>query len=86
MLKVPKDVLWKGIIEDLFAEFLHYFFPAFAQKKVDFSKEFIFLDKELAEILPDTDEGNRHADKLVKIFTKDGKTKWCLIHVEVQGL
>lgn len=85
MLKVPKDVLWKGIIEDLFAEFLYYFFPVFAENKVDFNKEFVFLDKELAEILPDTAEGHRYADKLVKVFTKDGKIKWCLIHVEVQG-
>jgi hypothetical protein len=82
---VSKDALWKGIIEDLFEEFMYYFFPAWALNEADFSRPFEFLDKELAEILLDSDNGIRHADKLVKVYTKAGLELWCLIHVEIQG-
>jgi hypothetical protein len=29
--------------------------------------------------------GRRHADKLVKVYLRDGSETWLLIHVEVQG-
>jgi len=82
---VKQDTLWKGIIEDLFEDFLHYFYPDFAQNEVDFSQSFEFLDKELAKIILDSKEKNRTVDKLVKVFTKSRTEKWCLIHIEVQG-
>ncbi|MGB0985262.1 MAG: hypothetical protein ACPG19_14520 [Saprospiraceae bacterium] len=82
--KVRKDELWKGIIEELFEDFLHFFFPDFVHE-VDFTKPFIFLDKELQELVPDSDTENRRADLLVKIFLKSGTEKWLLIHTEVQG-
>ncbi|TAE04752.1 MAG: hypothetical protein EAZ97_00035 [Bacteroidetes bacterium] len=85
MFKIPKDALWKGILEELFAEFLWYFFPDWAGKEVDFGKDFEFLDKELAEIVPESQEKKRYADKLVKVFTKNGGVQWCLVHVEIQG-
>jgi len=85
LIKIPQDTLWKGILEDLFAEFLLYFFPDWASTDVDFSKDFEFLDKELAEIIEGAGEGKRHADKLVKVYTKQGGTQWCLVHIEVQG-
>jgi predicted transposase/invertase (TIGR01784 family) len=82
--KVRKDELWKGIIEELFEDFLHFFFPEFVDE-VDFSKPFVFLDKELQELIPDSDSENRRADLLVKVFLKSGIEKWFLIHTEVQG-
>jgi len=37
---ISKDILWKGIIEDLFDDLLWYFLPDLAQNEVDFSKGF----------------------------------------------
>lgn len=82
--KVRKDELWKGIIEELFEDFLHFFFPDLVDE-IDFTKPFIFLDKELQELIPDSDTENRRADLLVKVFLKNGVEKWLLIHTEVQG-
>ncbi len=81
---ITRDILWKGIIEDLFDDFLRYFFPDFS-KKVNFRKKFEFLDKELDALMPEAEAGKRYADKLVKVFTKGGKVHFILLHVEVQG-
>ena len=81
---ITRDILWKGIIEDLFDDFLRYFFPDFSQK-VNFRKKFEFLDKELDALLPEAEAGKRYADKLVKVFTKKGKAHFILLHIEVQG-
>ena len=82
--KVRKDELWKGIIEELFEDFLHFFFPQFVHE-VDYSKPYEFLDKELQEMIPASESKNRIADMLVKVFLKNGEEKWLLIHIEVQG-
>jgi hypothetical protein len=84
-INVSKDALWKGIIEDLFEDFMLYFFPAWTMSEADFTQDFIFLDKELAEIVGNSGEGTRYADKLVQIRTKTGGIQWCLVHVEIQG-
>ncbi len=81
---ITRDLLWKGIIEDCFDDLLTYFYPDWAPE-VDFSQDFEFLDKELIQLFPDADQGQRYADKLVKVFTKSGAEKWVLVHVEVQG-
>ncbi len=85
MIEISRDTLWKGIIEDLFSDFLYYFFPTWAENEVNFEIPFEFLDKELDEIYPSEDGKNRRADKLVKVFTKSGEEKWILVHVEVQN-
>ncbi|TAG03031.1 MAG: hypothetical protein EAZ44_06480, partial [Cytophagia bacterium] len=84
---ITKDILWKGIIEDLFDDFLWYFFPDFAENEVDFKQKFEFLDKELDSLMPENKKGKRYADKLVKIPIKDKKirTKYLLLHIEIQG-
>jgi hypothetical protein len=81
---ISKDVLWKGLVYDLFDEFLAFYFPAYVAE-VDFSQKPVFLDKELAEISPLSDAGEHRADMLVKVFLKDGTEKWLLIHIEIQG-
>ncbi|MCS6834173.1 MAG: hypothetical protein NZ521_11410, partial [Flammeovirgaceae bacterium] len=70
-----KDVLWKGIIEDLFREFLYYFYGKWAKKNVDFEKGFQFLDNELHAIYPER-ASKRIVDKLVKVYLKNGKEQW----------
>lgn len=81
---VTNDALWKGIIEDLLEDFLDFFFP---EMEFDLSRKPQFLDKELAEIYPLKGEVHhrRRVDKLIKLWTKNGKEKWLLIHIEVQG-
>lgn len=81
---IPPDLLWKGIIEDLAEDFVKFFFPDWS-KSIDFSREFEFLDKELAQLSAEAAETRRVVDKLIKVFLKDGTEKWVLIHVEVQG-
>lgn len=82
---IKQDSLWKGIIEDLFEDFLLYFYPQWARTEVDFTRKFEFLDKELDEIFPTEKSKKRYSDKLVKVFLKSGTEKWILVHIEVQG-
>jgi hypothetical protein len=82
---ITQDRLWKGIIEDLFEDFLHYFRPQLAQNEVDFSKGFEFMDKDLDNLKSESERRLRHADKLIKFYTKAGGYKFVLLHVEVQG-
>lgn len=81
------DLLWKALLEDIFDDFLLFFFKE-AAEKIDFTKGFEFLDKELDELFP-SESGmpgrRRFVDKLVKVFTKEGTEEWILVHVEIQG-
>lgn len=79
------DALWKGILEDLFEDFLQFFYPE-AVSQFDFGAGFDFLDKELEVIFPGNDQENpRFVDKLARVYTKDGTDNWILVHIEVQG-
>jgi hypothetical protein len=78
------DEGWKEVIEVFFPRFLQFFFPQ-VYAEVDFDKGFQFLDKELERIVKKSLLKKRFADKLVKVFLKDGSQKWILIHIEVQG-
>ena len=80
------DILWKALLEDIFDDFLRFFFPD-ADSRFDFSKDFEFLDKELEQLFPP--QGDEFAplyvDKLIKVHTVDGNVDWILVHIEVQG-
>jgi hypothetical protein len=79
------DTLWKSILENVFDDFLCFFF-ADAEKLFDMTRRFQFLDKELEQLFPCPDmQAPKFVDKLVKVFTKEGKEEWLLIHIEVQG-
>jgi len=79
------DMLWKAILEDVFDDFLRFFYQE-ADSIFNISKGFEFLDKELEELFPQEEGTNvRYVDKLVKVFLNDGQEKWILVHVEVQG-
>lgn len=85
MLLHAKDILWKGIIEDLFSDFLRFFYTD-ADEVFDMEKGFDFLDKELGELYPGVDIRHpKFVDKLVKVYKKNGDEEWLLIHIEVQG-
>lgn len=78
------DSPWKMALEGYFQEFLDLLFPAI-HEQVNWEKGFSFLDKELQQISADANSGRRYADKLIKVYARDGSETWVLIHVEVQG-
>jgi len=83
------DILWKGIIEDIFDDFLLFFFKEEASL-FDIDRGFEFLDKELEQIFPGAEDASapKFVDKLVKVFTKNnteecppvpfGRGCWCI--------
>lgn len=84
MGKEMADLLWKEIIEDLFQDFIQFFLSDL-YPKIDFSQEYEFLDKELANIVDKILKGKKMSDRLVKVYLKDGTENWILAHLEVQG-
>lgn len=83
-IQTSRDALLKGAVEDFCEEFLYFFFPNHVHL-FDLEKGFEFLDKELIEIRPKSKGNQRYADKLVKVFMRDGSEEWILIHIEMQG-
>jgi len=81
---MSQDEIWKTIIQKLFKEFVEFFMPDL-YPEINFEKGYEFLDKELNKILPKSKTKNRRADKLIKVFLKNGKEQWILIHTEIQG-
>ncbi|HEX5445577.1 MAG TPA: hypothetical protein VFW87_17250 [Pirellulales bacterium] len=51
----------------------------------DWARGFEMLDKELQQIAPESEQGRRVADKLVKVWRTSGQDEWVLVHVEVQS-
>jgi len=78
-----KDYLWKGILEDIFDDFLRFMHPN-ADDIFDFERGITFLDKELEQLFPPK-KSARIVDKLAKVYTREGNEEWVLIHCEVQG-
>jgi hypothetical protein len=80
------DILWKSMLEDIFDDFLRFFFVN-AEELFDLERGFEYLDKELEQLFPP--EGDkcspRYVDKLVKVYSKSGLEEWVLVHIEVQG-
>ena len=72
---MEQDSPWKVIVEELFEDFLAFFFPDI-HKDIDFSKGYKFRDKELEKILKTSKTGKRFGDKLVEVFLKDGSEQW----------
>lgn len=78
------DSPWKDILEQYFQQFIAFFLPQ-AYAEIDWSRGYAFLDKELQQIAFDAETGSRRVDKLVRVYLRDGKEAWLLIHIEVQG-
>ena len=78
------DSPWKQALEAYFPEFLSFFFPDI-HTDIDWSSGYEMLDKELQKVVRDADLGKRYADKLVKVWRKNGEERWVIIHAEVQG-
>jgi predicted transposase YdaD len=78
------DNAWKEAIEALFEPFMAFFFEE-AHREIDWARGFETLDKELQQIAPESEQGLRIADKLVKVWRTNGQDEWVLVHVEVQS-
>lgn len=78
------DSAWKQILETYFEQFLAFFLPA-AHAAIDWGQGYRLLDKELQQIMPDAELGQRRVDMLLEVALKDGTPVWVLIHIEVQG-
>ncbi len=78
------DSPWKEMLAKYFEQFMEFFFPEI-HPKIDWSKGYESLDKELRQIIREAEIGGRLADKLFKVWTRDGEETWVLIHVEVQA-
>ena len=78
------DTPWKLMVENLIEDFLSFFFPKIFEK-IDFSKGYRFLSKELFKITKDSEIGKRFADELLEVTYKDGSIKLILIHIEIQS-
>lgn len=73
-------------MEEVFPDLLRFIYPD-ADDVYNMDRGFEFLDKELSELNPQPDEekDSRFADKLVKVYHRDGMEEWVLLHVEIQG-
>jgi hypothetical protein len=74
----------KEALDVYFRAFLALFFPDM-HGDIDWSRGYEFLDKELQKITPKAALGRYHVDKLVKVWRKNGRQAWVLIHIEVQA-
>jgi len=72
------------VLDTFYREFVEFFYPDIAND-IDWSKKPVFMDKELSQIIQDSQTGRRYVDKLVKVWRKNGLETWVLQHVEVQG-
>lgn len=81
------DILWKGLLEDTFDDFLRFVNPN-ADALLDLSRGVQFLDTELKQTFRPEKGIYRKAravDKLARVFTREGREEFVLVHVEVQG-
>jgi hypothetical protein len=78
------DSPWKDLLNDHFQDFMAFFFPQ-AHADIDWSRGYESLDKELSQIVRDAELGKRLADKVVKVWRKNGEAQIILIHIEIQG-
>jgi hypothetical protein len=85
MKERKSDILWKVIMEEVFDDLLRFIMPE-ADRAYDLERGFEFLEKELAEMYPEPEKesATRFADKLVKVFNRQGEEDWILLHIEIQ--
>ena len=78
------DSVWKEALDDLLEQFMALLFAKYHQR-VDWSRQYERLDKEMIEISEEGGFSKQSADKLYRVFLKTGDEQLILMHVEVQG-
>ncbi|MEB3830783.1 hypothetical protein [Phormidium sp. CCY1219] len=83
---VPADYdrPWKEALSIYFESCLSFFFTPI-HSHINWNQPYRSLDKELEELVRDSDIGTRFPDKLFEVQLLNGKSQWILIHVEVQS-
>jgi hypothetical protein len=82
--KIDFDGAWKDIIEMFLPEFIAFFLPKL-HEEIDYDVEPTYLEQELQHILETKGYKKKTTDKLIKMGLKNGKSKWILLHIEVQS-
>jgi hypothetical protein len=72
------------MLDGYFPAFMAFFF-AKAHADIDWARGYESLDTELQQIVRDAALGTRLADKLMKVWRRDGTEQIILIHTEIQG-
>lgn len=80
--RTDSDNPWKHAITFYFRDFMECCLPHIAEQ-IDWSKGHEFLDKELQTIAHDAQIGNHIADKLIKVWKKNGQETLVLCHLEI---
>ncbi|MFQ4144434.1 transposase [Chlorogloeopsis sp. ULAP02] len=83
-VRADYDGAWKEGVEQYFEAFLAFFFPEI-QAEIDWERGYDFLDQELQQLIRESEIGKQFVDKLIKVWLKDGKETWLLIHLEIQS-
>jgi hypothetical protein len=78
------DIGWKSVLDAYFPRLLEFFYPHL-HKKIDWKQRYQFLDKELQAITREAVVGKRCVDKLVQVYSCEGKKELVLLHLEIQG-
>jgi len=78
------DSPWKDAPQAYLPSFLLLFF-ADIHADINWTRGYESLDKEFQQLLRKAKIGKRLADKLFKVWLKDGSERWLLIHIEIQG-
>jgi hypothetical protein len=78
------DSPWREALDLFFELFLAFFFPR-VHADIDWSRGYETLETELQQAAREAELGRHRADKLVKVWLRDGQEAWILIHVEVQS-
>ena len=78
------DNLWKEVLDDFLERFMLLTFEDY-HAEIDWDKGYLSLDKEMIEVSEQAGFGSQSADKLFKVFLKDGSESLLLLHIEVQN-
>jgi hypothetical protein len=78
------DSPWKEALQQFLKPFLAFFFPHI-HDALDWRRRYQALDKEFQQIVGEAAAGTALGDKLFRVWRKDGREAWLLIHIEIQG-
>ncbi|MFL6672143.1 MAG: DUF4351 domain-containing protein [Massilia sp.] len=78
------DTPWKDAVTRYFPEFMAFYFHD-AWLEIDWTRPYVFLEQELAQVVRDAKLGARRVDKLVRLARHGGAEEWVFVHIDVQG-
>src|SRR4051794_36230460 len=77
------DGSWKEALEEFLRLFLAFFFPE-VEADIDRTRDCENLEQELRQLAPQSEEGRKFCDILVKLYLRDSDD-WVYLHIEVQN-